>query len=281
MIGKFSYTPVEVAELVEASGIVKAKAPIASTVALGVLAGAFVAIGGVFATIVGTDSAFGFGPTRLLMGVGFSLGIILVIVAGSELFTGNNLVVISWISRRISLIQLLRNWGIVYIGNLAGALIIVSLVYYARWWEQADVGVGAIALDIANTKVGLSPDVVFVRGILANVLVCLAVWLAMGGRSVIDKSVGIVFPVAAFVASGFEHSVANMYFIPIGLLLANEELAVAAAGLSTDEVARLTISGFLSNMLWATMGNVVGGGIGVGLVYWFIYLRGSKRSQRV
>lgn len=276
MAGVENYTPPEIARLVESRGVTKANAPALDTLALGVLAGAFIALGGVFSTVISSHSALGFGPTRMLAGVGFSLGLILVIVAGAELFTGNNLVVMSWVSRRITLKKLLRNWGIVYIGNLLGALSIVVMVYYARWWAQDGNGVGATALDIASSKVSLPFEVVFVRGILANALVCLAVWLAAGGRTVIDKLPAIVFPIAAFVAAGFEHSIANMYFIPLGMLLKDSAEVLQAAGLAADQVSRLTPGGFLSNLLAATLGNILGGGLLVGLVYWAIYLRGKK-----
>jgi len=279
MIGVDNYTPPEIAQMVDSRGVAKANAPGLTTLALGVLAGAFIALGGVLATIIGSQSALGFGPTRLLMGIGFSLGLVLVIVAGAELFTGNNLVVMSWVSRRISLRQLLRNWGIVYVGNFIGALSIVVMVYYARWWAQDEGNVGTTALAIANTKVNLSFEVVFIRGVLANALVCLAVWLASGGRSLIDKIFAIIFPIAAFVAAGFEHSIANMYFIPLGLLLSNNAEALQTTGLASQQLSRLTVPWFLHNLTAATLGNILGGGLLVGLVYWFIYLRDRKEEM--
>jgi len=279
MIGVDNYTPLEIAQMVDSRGVAKANAPGLTTLALGVLAGAFIALGAVLATIIGSQSALGFGPTRLLMGIGFSLGLVLVIVAGAELFTGNNLIVMSWVSRRISLKQLLRNWGIVYIGNFIGALSIVVMVYYARWWAQDEGNVGTTALAIANTKVNLSFEVVFIRGVLANALVCLAVWLASGGRSLVDKIFAIIFPIAAFVAAGFEHSIANMYFIPLGLLLANNAEALQTTGLASQQLSRLTVPWFLHNLTAATLGNILGGGLLVGLVYWFIYLRDRKEEM--
>ena len=279
MIGVDNYTPLEIAQMVDSRGVAKANAPGLTTLALGVLAGAFIALGAVLATIIGSQSALGFGPTRLLMGIGFSLGLVLVIIAGAELFTGNNLIVMSWVSRRISLKQLLRNWGIVYIGNFIGALSIVVMVYYARWWAQDEGNVGTTALAIANTKVNLSFEVVFIRGVLANALVCLAVWLASGGRSLMDKIFAIIFPIAAFVAAGFEHSIANMYFIPLGLLLANNAEALQTTGLASQQLSRLTVPWFLHNLTAATLGNILGGGLLVGLVYWFIYLRDRKEEM--
>lgn len=273
MVGVDNYTPPEIVQMIETRGVTKATASLLTTVGLGILAGAFIALGGVFATIIGTQSALGFGPTRFMMGVGFSLGLILVIIAGAELFTGNNLIVMAWVSRRIALRQLLRNWVLVYAGNFLGALSIAVMVYLARWWMQDSYRVGATALTIANNKVELAFAEVFFRGVLANALVCLAVWLAMGGRSAIDKIVAIIFPIAAFVASGFEHSIANMYFIPLGLLLSDSGNVLQAAGLTADQVSHLTVPWFLHNLLASTLGNMVGGGLLVGLVYWFIYRR--------
>ena len=241
MMGVDNFSPSEIAGLVQSRGIAKARASFLNTLALSVLAGAFIALGGVFATVVGSQATLGFGLNRLLMGISFSLGLILVVVAGAELFTGNKLIVMSWAGRHISLWRLLRNWGIVYVGNLLGALSIVVLVYYARWWEQDGHQVGATAVAIASGKVNLSFEAAFVRGILANALVCLAVWLATAGRSLIDKVLAVVFPVSAFVAAGFEHSIANMYFIPLGLLLRRNAEILEAAGPLGDQLSRLTV----------------------------------------
>jgi formate transporter len=268
-----NYSPNEMALLVEMRGVTKAKTPAITTFALAVLAGAFIGLGGIFSTLIGTQSNLGFGPTRMLMGLGFSLGLILVIVGGAELFTGNNLIVMTWVSGRITLAQLLRNWAIVYAGNLAGAVSVAAMVYLSGWWQQGESAVGATALAIANQKVNLSFTAALVRGILANALVCLAVWLAASARSLIDKVFAIIFPITAFVASGFEHSVANMYFIPLGMLLAGHADLFPAAGLTPGQLSRLTFFGFGFNLAASTLGNVIGGGVLVGLVYWFIYLR--------
>ncbi len=183
MSGVEAFTPKEIASLVETRGVAKANASTLSLFVLGVLAGAFIGLGAVLATIIGTGSELGFGPTRWLAGLGFSLGLILVVVAGAELFTGNNLLVMSLVSRKISVGQLLRNWAIVYVGNMVGALSIALMVWLAQWWTQSDDAVGATALTIAASKTSLAFGVVFVRGILANALVCLAVWLAAGGTN--------------------------------------------------------------------------------------------------
>jgi len=248
MTGHDNFSPPEIASLVETRGVAKANAPTLATLVLAVVAGAFIALGGVLSTVAVTGSSLGYGPTRLLAGLAFSLGLILVVVAGAELFTGNNLVLMSWMSRHITLGRLLRNWAIVYVGNLLGALSVVAMVYLAGWWEQAESAVGASALSVAAGKASLSFGAVFVRGVLANALVCLAVWLATGGRSVIDKILAIVFPITAFVASGFEHSIANMYFIPIGLLLSDKAEVVNVAALPPGQLAHLDSSGLLNNL---------------------------------
>ena len=279
MTGVDNFTPSEIAQLVETRGVAKANAPAITTFVLSVMAGAFIALGGVLSTIILTGSELGFGPTRFLAGIGFSLGLILVVVAGAELFTGNNLVVMSWVSGNVSLGSLMRNWGMVYVGNLVGALSIVAMVYLGRWWEQGENSVGATAVTIAAAKTALPFWVVFVRAILANALVCLAVWLASGGRSVIDKVFGILFPIAGFVAAGFEHSIANMYFIPIGLLLSEQSDPVKVAGLPTAQLADLNVGGALNNIVAATLGNIVGGAILVGIVYWFVYLAPARSTD--
>ena len=221
----------------------------------------------------------GVGPTKLLVGLSFSLGLILVIVGGAQLFTGNNLVVMSWVSRHITLKHLLRNWGIVYVGNLIGALGVVLLIYFSEWWAQDNHSLGVAALGIADNKVNLSFEVVFVRGILANILVCLAVWMATAGRTIVDKAIGIVFPITAFVAMGFEHSIANMYFIPLGLLLSGEADVLQAAGVEAWQLSNLTLPWTVNNIFAATLGNIVGGSVFVGLTYWFIYLREEHRAK--
>jgi formate transporter len=279
MTGVENFSPSEIALLVETRGVAKANAPDPTTAVLAVMAGAFIALGGVLSTIILTGSSLRFGPTRFMAGIGFSLGLILVVVGGAELFTGNNLVVMSWVSGHIGFPRLMRNWALVYVGNLAGALSVVALVYMGKWWEQGGNAVGATALSIAATKASLPFWVVFFRGILANALVCLAVWLAAGGRSVIDKIFAILFPISAFVAAGFEHSVANMYFLPLGLLLKDRAAVAKGAFLPPGGLARLDLGGATTNILAATLGNIVGGAVLVGIVYWFVYLA-PGRAQR-
>jgi formate transporter len=268
-----AFPPPEMAERMETLGVKKASLDFWSMFALAVLAGFFIGLGAQFFTLVITDSGLGFGMNKLLGGVTFSLGLILVIVAGAELFTGNNLIMIAWVGGKLTLGQLMRNWIIVYLGNLVGSLITVILVYLARQWTFAGFAVGATALNIAHAKVNLSFTEGITRGILCNVLVCLAVWLCMSGRSVVDKIMAILFPITAFVACGFEHSIANMYFIPMGLLLKEEPQVLAAAGKMASELTSLSLRGFATNLISVTTGNIFGGGFMVAAVYWFIYLR--------
>jgi formate transporter len=268
-----AHPPPEMAERMENVGVKKAKLDFLSMFALAVLAGLFIGLGAEFFTLVITDTGLGFGMNKLIGGLVFSLGLILVVVAGAELFTGNNLIVMAWVSGKLTLGQVMRNWVIVYLGNLVGSLGAVMLMYLTKQWTFANYHVGVTALNIANAKVNLSFTEGIARGILCNALVCLAVWLCMSGRSVTDKILAILFPITAFVASGFEHSIANMYFIPMGLLLKSEPHVVAAAGKVASDLVNLNMQGFLGNLLSVTTGNVFGGGFMVAAVYWFIYRR--------
>ena len=265
--------PPEMAERMENVGVKKAHLDFWAMFALAVLAGAFIGLGAEFSTLVITDSGLGFGVSRLLGGLVFSLGLILVVIAGAELFTGNNLIVMAWVSGKLTLGQVMRNWIIVYFGNLVGSLFTVMLVYLTRQWTFANYHVGVTALNIANAKVNLSFAEGLARGILCNALVCLAVWLCLSGRSVTDKILAIVFPITAFVASGFEHSIANMYFIPMGLLLKGESQVIAAAGKVAGDLVNLNLQGLAGNLISVTTGNIFGGGFMVAVVYWFIYRR--------
>lgn len=273
-----AYTPQQIAARVQLIGVKKATGDPLQIFTLAVLAGAFIALGAAFFTVVTYDSAgMAGGVMRLLGGLAFCLGLILVVIAGAELFTGNNLIVMACVDGHVSLLQLLKNWLVVYVGNFVGAMGILLMIYFSGHWQIADGALGSKAVAIANSKVNLSWFEAFSRGILCNVLVCLALWLCFAGRTVVDKVVAILFPITAFVAMGFEHSVANMYFIPAGLLASVEPALVPA--LSLDN---LTITGFLwHNLIPVTLGNMLGGGFFVGLVYWFIYLRQNKEKQDV
>jgi len=276
-----SYPPPEIAHKAEAAGVTKAKYDILKTVLLGILAGVFIGLGAMLCTIVTTDIGLGFGLTKLLGGLVFCLGLILVVVAGAELFTGNSLIVVSWISGRTSLGRLLRNWGLVYFANFAGALSLAGLMFYTRQWAFSSYGVGANALLVANAKVNLSFGSALTRGILCNVLVCLAVWLCFSARTVTGKILAILFPITAFVAAGFEHSIANMYFISMGMLLAGQPAVLEAAGVTAEGIANLSWAGFIGNLVPVTIGNIIGGSILIGAVYWLAYLRRERAVELV
>lgn len=209
-----AYAPAEIAQRIENAGVAKADLATIPTLVLAVLAGAFIGFGAMLYVVAITNSGLGFGPERLLGGAAFSLGLILVLVGGAELFTGNNLIVFAWADRKITGMRLLRNWALVYFGNFVGATATAVMVYWSGIDTLADGGVAVTAMRIAETKFALAPTEAFVRGILCNVLVCLAVWLCFAARSVVSKILAILFPISGFVALGFEHSVANMYLIP-------------------------------------------------------------------
>ncbi len=268
-----SLLPPEMARRAEMLGERKAGLAFTPMFMLAVLAGAFIALGAVFATTVAAgSSALPYGVAKLLIGLVFCLGLILVVVAGAELFTGNNLIVMAWASGRISTRALLRNWGIVYLGNFVGSLGTALLVLLSRQYTFGGGAVGTAALKIASGKVSLDFWQAMALGVLCNALVCLAVWMTFSARSTLDKIAAILFPITAFVAAGFEHSVANMYFISYGLLIKQFDPAfAAAAGL---DLSRLTWGNFLAaNLLPVTIGNIIGGAVLVAAIYWLIYLR--------
>jgi formate/nitrite transporter len=266
--------PPAMAARAEEVGTAKASLASPKLLVLAVLAGAFIAMGAVFATTTTAGSAdLAFGVSRLLAGLTFSLGLILVVVAGAELFTGNNLVVMAWAGRRVSTSRLLWTWLLVYAGNFVGALASAVLVFLSGQHELGDGAVGEQALAIAVAKTDLDFGQAVLLGALCNALVCLAVWLTYSARSTTDKILAIIPPIAAFVAAGFEHSVANMYFIPAGLLIKEDDAWLAGLDLAPD-LSGLTWTGFLvDNLVPVTIGNVVGGTIMVGALYWFVYLR--------
>lgn len=255
-----AYRPKAIAERVENAGIAKVHFDIPQTLTLAVLAGAFISFGAMLFTLVMTDSGMGLGPARLLGGIAFSLGLVLVVIAGAELFTGNNLMVIAWADRKITGGKLLRNFALVYVGNMIGAVATAIMIFWSGTLSMGDGAVAQTALSIAQTKVALPLDEAFVRGILCNVLVCLAVWLSYAAHTVTGKILAIIFPISAFVALGFEHSVANMYFIPLGMIIGDT----------------ITTGQFLGNLVAVTAGNLIGGSVLVGLVYWTVYRYGKK-----
>ncbi len=270
--GPDALLPAEMALAAEEVGVKKAALPALSLVLLGVLAGAFIGLGALFGTVAGTDPAglLPWGLGRVLTGFAFATGLVLVIVGGAELFTGNALLAMAWASGRVSTRAVVRNWVLVFLANALGAVATAFLVFAARSWTLADGAVGRSLLDSARTKCALEPLQAIAAGILANALVCLAVWLTFSARSTVDRVIAVILPVAAFVASGFEHSIANLFTVPLALL-------VKASGSLPIDVVRyegLTVQAFLlNNLLPVTLGNLIGGTVLVGSVYWLVYLR--------
>jgi len=272
--------PPEIAAKAVRLGVDKTEMAFAKTFVLAVLAGAFIALGAMFSTVVTAGSAdIPFGLARLAGGVSFSLGLILVVVAGAELFTGNNLIAMACAQRRVRLRALARNWAIVFAGNLVGAVATALLVFATRQHESGSGAVGANALQIAETKSDLGFVQAIALGVLCNALVCLAIWLTYSARSVTDKVVAILFPITAFVAAGFEHSIANLYFLPLGIFVregAGDDFWTDA-GVSQEQYSHVTLGDAAwANILPVTIGNVLGGAVMVGLVYWLVYVRGRE-----
>jgi len=284
--------PPEMATRAEYLGVRKAEMPFLKMFMLAVLAGAFISLGAIFATtvaaggmaITGADgnamfnTGLPYGVTRLLMGFVFCLGLILVVVGGAELFTGNNLIVMAWASGKVTGRALLRNWVIVYLGNFAGSLGTVILMFFSKQYMFGANSVGIAALKIGVAKVDLTFIQAVALGILCNALVCLAVWLTYSARSTLDKIFAIIFPITAFVAAGFEHSIANMYFIPYALFIKNfDPQYIAAVGDKVPHLELLTWQAFfVNNLIPVTIGNIIGGTILVAAVYWAVFLRSSE-----
>jgi len=278
--------PPAMAGKAEDVGVAKANLDALPMFALSLLAGAFIAMGAIFATTVttGAGGALPFGVATLLGGLVFCLGLILVVVAGAELFTGNNLIVMAWAGGKVSTRKLLRNWIIVYAGNFTGSILTAYMIFLSRQYTFGSGALGVNALNIAHAKVTLDFWPALILGIFCNALVCLAVWLCLSARTTTDKILAIIFPITAFVAAGFEHSVANMYFIPVGLFIKGGAGADfwSAAGVTAADYTHLTWNNFLlANLLPVTIGNVIGGAVMVGLVYWFIYLRPGWIASQV
>lgn len=268
--------PAEMAHKAEVIGVRKAEMNAVTTFTLAVLAGAFIALGGMLATLTATgSSAMPYGVARLLMGLVFSLGLILVVIGGAELFTGNNLVVMAWASRKVTTQALLRNWLIVYVGNFVGAVSTAGLMFLSQQYTFNNGAVGTAALTLAVHKVELDFVQAIVLGMMCNALVCLAVWLTYSARTTTDKIMAIIFPITAFVAAGFEHSIANMYFIPLAGLIKRFDADFTAQ--SGVDMHALDVEGFLiNNLLPVTLGNIIGGAVMVAAIYWFVYLRQVK-----
>lgn len=264
LYGFDAYAPADIAQRIQTVGTAKARLALVPLVMLGVLAGAFIGLGSMLFLIVRADASLGFAASQLVGGFVFSLGLLMVVVAGAELFTGNNLLVLAWAEHRITAAQVARNWVVVCCANFAGAAGLALLVYLSGHTGLGGDAVGRAALRIALAKQALPWQEAFLRGVLCNVLVCMAVWMAMAGRSVVDRAVAVFFPITAFVAAGFEHSVANMYLMPLAMLVQSSGVEVAGGG-------AVTLAGMGRNLALVIAGNLVGGSVLVGLTYHFIY----------
>ncbi len=275
--------PPDMAQACENVGVAKANRDVMALLVLGILAGAFIAFGGLFSTVIlsGSD-ALPWGIARLMAGLVFSLGLILVIVGGAELFTGDTLMVMAYASNKISFARLMKVWGLVYIGNAIGSLATVALVFAAGHYGYGGGLIGKTALSIAASKAALPTFSLLALSILCNVLVCLAVWMCFGARSITDKVLVIVPPIAAFVAAGFEHCVANMYLLPFGLAIKTyaPQSFWTQTGLSPQNYVALTAENVVHNIGIATLGNLIGGSLLVGIVYWFVYLRPRLNTEK-
>ncbi len=265
MYGFDAFSPAQIIAKVETVGVSKARLPLASMLMLSVLAGAFIGMGALYQVLVRADPTLGFALRQVLGGAVFSLGLLMVVVAGAELFTGNNLLVMAWAADMISTGELLRSWAIVFCGNFVGAVGLAGLVLLSGHPAANHGAVAAQYLEIAAAKTALPFLGAFFSGVLCNSLVCIAIWMSIAGRSVVDKAVAILFPVSAFVAAGFEHCVANMYLIPMAMLI--------QAGGGASPAAPILWSGLLANLVPVVLGNVVGGAVFVGVVFHVIYRR--------
>ena len=258
-----SLAPLEIEAKVEEVGVGKVGMAFSKVFVLAILAGAFIAFGGMYFCIFLGDPSIPFAVQRMVGGICFCLGLVLVLCCGAELFTGNSLIICAKASGKVSWGGMLKNWAIVWLGNLVGALAAVALVYLAQVWSMNGGAVGEAMVSVAAGKV--SPDwaTLFFKGVMCNIFVCLAVWIGFSARTVVDKVIGIILPISAFVAAGFEHCVANMFFLPMGCLL--NSMGVGAAG-------AVPFEGILYNLSAATLGNIVGGLL-VGLAYWFVFAK--------
>lgn len=281
--------PQEMATKAEYMGVRKAEMPILKMFMLAVLAGAFISLGAVFATTVGAGgiavtasggetayvAGLPYGLSRLLVGLVFCLGLVLVVIGGAELFTGNNLIVMAWASGKVKGRALLRNWVVVYLGNFVGSIGTVILMFLTRQYTFGANSVGIAALKIGVAKVDFTFLQAVALGILCNTLVCLAVWMTFSARSTLDKIAAIIFPISAFVTAGFEHSVANMYFVPYALFIKMfDPVYIALIGGEISNLDMLTWQAFvLNNLIPVTIGNIIGGAVFVAAVYWAIFLR--------
>lgn len=275
------HSPADVADRLQSIGVAKARMAIGKMIMLSILAGVFISFGAMYYTVVMTEPATAWGASKLLGGIAFSLGFILVVIAGAELFTGNNLIVMAWANKLITSKEILRNWLLVYLGNMVGALITLVFLYLAGYLNGHHHQVGVTAIKIAMHKVEHTYVEAFFLGIFCNALVCLASWMTYAARSVTDKIMAIVLPISGFVAMGFEHCIANMFMIPLGIVAKLNPEVLAAGSFNQEKLALLDMAGFINNIIPVTLGNIVGGAGLIAFAYYFIYLRGKSDANDV
>ena len=263
-----AFSPAQIAQRVNDLGVAKTRLPLLSQLMLGMLAGAFIGLGALYFVLVQSDPSLGFAAKRVLGGVVFSLGLLLVVVAVAELFTGNNLLAMAWADGKVSTAEVLFNWLVICASNFVGAVGLAMIVFLSGHPAMNAGAVRETYIAIAAAKTSQPMVNLFFSGIMCNVLVCMAVWMTLAGRSVVDKLAAIVLPISAFVAAGFEHSVANMYLIPMGMMLK------AARGDAVD------LAGLAHNLGPVIAGNLVGGSVLVALVYFVIYTRPQRLAAR-
>ncbi|HWI65085.1 MAG TPA: formate/nitrite transporter family protein [Symbiobacteriaceae bacterium] len=274
-----SFSPLEIARKVEQYGVTKGNLPFGKMAGLAIMAGAFVSMGCIFYETITAGFKGSYGIMVLIGGLCFNLGLMMCVIAGAELFTGNSLLSIAAASRKITIGQMFRNWSVVWTFNFVGSLIMVGLLYTAQAYTADGGQVGARALYVGASKASLAPGIIFVRGIIANIMVCLASWMSYSGRTVTDKFFGMFLPITAFVAGGYEHSIANMFFIPFAMLIKGNTAIASLPGVPVEKLKYLTPGYLTQNLIFSTAGNLVGGAIFVGLVYWLIYLRSENTAQ--
>lgn len=273
-------TPKEITSLSIANGIKKVNMSFSKQFVLAILAGAFIA----FASQGSNMAAFNlfsnpdtYGMGKALAGSIFGTGLMLVILAGGELFTGNTLIIKAVLDKKVTFARMLKNWGVIYSGNLIGSLIIVFFIIMSGQLNSSHGLLGGVTIKIASYKVGLSFIQALTLGIMCNWLVTLAIWLSLAAKDITGKILGIFFPIWLFITSGFEHSIANMYYVPAGILAKTNTLWAEASGLSAEKLAELNVGNFIMhNLLPVTLGNIIGGAVFVGAAYWFVYIKADK-----
>jgi formate/nitrite transporter len=273
-------TPKEIVESAVTVSVNKANTIWWKQILLAVMAGMFVGLAGNGASI-SAYSASSAGMAKMLSGVLFGAGLIMVLLAGAELFTGNSLMIIGVMEKKITVAAMLKNWVFVYLGNFIGGVGLSYLISETTQLNMDKGALGAYAINAALGKCTMDFKSAFIMGIFCNVLVCIAVWISWGGKDIVSKVIGLYFPIWLFVTSGYEHCVANMYFIPVGLFAKKNDLCVSAAmdkyGITAEQLQNLSWSNFfVDNLVPVTLGNIVGGMVVVGLVYWLVYLKKSK-----